>query len=1524
MADRGQMENEGDENSTYLPTEIRDWSKHHVKHWALNMACVEGECADILLQQNINGPSLLLLEKSDLLEVGVTLGPAKLIIHKRDELLKLKKEQLINPTSNQSGRPCKPYPFHRHHDACRYKVNSVLDVTESGASDYIEPCHEYKGYINTSEATAENKMKKFTDEVIRFAAACMNSRTNGTIHFGVGDKPEFIHGQVLGVSVQDKEAYVTALPQAIEGHFEHKHIPAAKMCIKPPRFVEVLNPDMTSTEKFVIEVDIVPESEICKENIYHIFSLDTRKSKKKVKSKETEKEEMKRLFIRDHSSSRDLLAPTTFAKPLEEYNRFLDSVSQLSLLRKQAEEKHLRVVKSSVQGSRLSEMITGGSQSLDKSNYERYVIVTNKSHLVQLESLEFLLELNPTAVLDFDPETTKSGLKKHFEDKSTINVHLPVKYKITEAVEDIACKLKLTRNISWILCNGGIEREMPSEVDDWLIEKGASVRDVISFLCRKDVLPHTRFLVVFLLLSTVSEKMDPLLETFSIFWQELRGTEQILCICENEDAFTCWKDLIETRYGLDIKKRSIYELSFAEVNGTILSLLSDNRKSSRFLPCGGGSKVMLKKKVETSLDTLNVLCVNQCEGGNEDKSLIEETFYKGGKVSWWNFYFSEQPGSMPFIKRDKFDFIVDTILPLLNSLRKACVSFNLFHLTGCGGTTLGMHVLWTLKDKYRCAVLKDRTADHAVVAEQVVNLLMYETTEQSSRIPVLLMLDDFEEMEDTYDLQMLIEKECVKRKIGSKSPQVILLNCMMTEFWEKAESTEDAVFIGNNLSEMEQRQFEKKLEEIEKTYKNADTFYAFMIMKKNFAPEYIQGVARNTLKSFSIRHKQAQLIAVLALLNVYCKGATLSVSLCEEFLDLQAKPHCGSSDVKAGFGKFSTLVTCCTEEGTVVFEAVRMIHSSMAEHCLRELTSTYSVTKAEITDLLLTTEKFYECIQGRDKLKKDVHTMLVKRQHLVKGEDSQFSPLIQDISKETPGVEENVLFNAAKRFEKDAIIFQLLARYQYLKKRDFREAKDWAKNAKELSKDNSYIYDTSAQVIKHELKSEIQSDKEDLIKPEKLKDYLRMAQSATESFRETQVIAKKEATLRIQNKRDNSPYNTAGCLGEIQVAVIIIEILEKIPVFSSGNVRHDILSEVLSGRTTIQKVKMNDSKVSKHASYYHILQEFDELLHSLRYNMKKHFDFLDNFHVNLSHRFTLKDSREERTQQELFRCFQRYSELFCKMDSTELMKNKNLSIKLQIHKGRQFLEMKKADTHSGILNCLSNGTPADIMVEVVRKYAFILSHTPESDRSVRDKVNLIYANVVLSCVKPESQHLRPYKLLIDLLCKVLQGQIPYGESLALYFIAVAMMWPTEIVMSQPVESQKVAIYVSQMRTSFWNEMKSVFNGKSPVVHFFLGKKQGYAHLVHLREIERCVSSKENFASLWQNGKIWKHERVKELLCRVTGEVQRKYILVDTRNVGSKIELIPMNKSQLCGKLEGAKVSFVIGFSMKGPLAFDIY
>lgn len=1537
MAEPDQNKN----NNLDPSSDMEHWNKDQVREWALTLEGVDDKAAETLFEQDITGPSLLLLEIKDLTQIGVTFGPAKVIIHARDEIFKLKNEQ---PESlcNRPGRTCKPYPFNRSHDTYRYVEGDILGLSESGASNLIEPCHEYKAFTNTTE---ETKMTKFTFEVIRFAAACMNSRTNGTIHFGIGDVPNFTHGQVLGVVVErDREVYDRTLRTAINQCFEWKHKDTAQICIKPPRFVGVLNKNMTTSEKFVIEVDIVPDSSLCRDNIYH--TTDCNIKKKKSKAKEASETEQTQFFIREGGSSRNLLAPTTNAKPMYEYTKFVSSVPQLSQLRRQSEEEHLRMVKSHQQGSKLCQMITGGTGSLDKSFYERYIIVTNKSHAVQLDSVEFLVELNPVAVLDFDPQSFKNGLCECFEKKSPVTVHSPHKYEITELVVDIANKLQLTRSTSWVFCNGGTGDEQPSEINHWLMDKGASIRNVISFLCRKDILRNKKFLVIFLLLSRVNDKMDPLVETFCTFYQELKGTEQILCICDNENAFTSWKNLIDARCGVDISNRCIYELSFSEVNGTILSLLSENRRNSRFLPGAGGSRVALEKKVERQLITLDVLCVNQCEGGNEDQVSIEQNFYRGGPVSWWNFYFSEQPGSLPFIKRDKFVYIVDTLIPDLCSLRKACVLFNLFHLPGCGGTTLAKHILWTLREKFRCTVLIDNDGDLDTVAEHVVTLLVCGCTEQEPPVPVLVMVDDFEDMDKVFSLQQLIEKQCLKSNIQSRSPLVILLNCMRSEYNSgPSEPTEDSVFVGNNLTDDEQKQFDQKHVEMDKSYTTAktETFYGFMIMKKNFNPDYFQSVVQHTLKRFDMEQKHAQLMAVLVLMSVYCKHAGMSVSLCEKYLSLQPKPYYGDSEVEEGFEQFSTLIWSCDMRAKVVFKGIRMIHSQIAQYCLKELNLKHKLSKAEITNFLLTTDMFYDCTQGKDKLIQDVHYILVKRYSLEQESKSQpsvlasstrqkpgscleqdstlpgdnedrksesrFSPLIQDIERETPGFGEGVLIHASCRFQKDAVIAQLLARYYYLKKKDFDEAKRWAKTSKSFSPCNSYISDTSAQVKKHELKYAIANEKQHPIDPEALQRLLKLAKCAVDAFRETQHLAINESMQRLQSRRDYRPLNHSGFLGEIQVCVYIIEVLEKIP----GKISHDILHSVRSGRVNLDQMKECDPE---YLNYIAVIQEFAQMLYNLKFMMKSNFDFFDKFNVNLRSRFGMKESRDPILQSELSRCFRKYAQVFCQTESEHLL-NKSMSRMLKLHKARQLTEMEKVDTYSGILNCLSKNIKPEVLVEITSAYKLIYN---SDDCSPVEKINYIYINVMLSCINLKLIE-EPFPRLVTLLRRCLEHPTS-GANLPLYFIAVLLLWP-QLHFSH-AESDQLRGYISHMKTAFHTEMKQVYNGKKAHVHFFLGKKRGYAGIVHLGEIKRCINSgNELFDSKWENGVIWKNPKVQELLCRVTGQVHSGNILAPTGIPNRNVEVTPLFPSQLRGYQEDSTVSFFIGFSMQGPLAIDI-
>ncbi|XP_055086731.1 sterile alpha motif domain-containing protein 9-like [Periophthalmus magnuspinnatus] len=716
-------------------SDMEAWSRHQVREWALNLGGVDQNSVDILFNQDITGPSLKHLDTTDLTQMGVKFGPAKLIIVAKNEIVKAKAKQ------------CTPYPFGKYAAAHWYIEGDILIVAESGASDLIEPCHEFKAFINTT------KMDKFVDEVIRFGASCMNSHTNGTIHFGIMDQP---HGKIQGVLVdsKEKEHYDQKLRFAISKRFAYKHKDVAQQCIKPPRFVEVLNRNLTTTGKFVIEVDIVPYNTICKSKVFHTYNAITKE---------------KQLFMREGGSS-----------------------NILSERRKQLEEKQLCLVRRHMQGSKLCQMITGGTGSLDRSYYTHYIIVTSNSHPTRLDSMRFLIHLRPAIVFDFGHKSAQNRLYKHIQKYSKV-IALPEQCTSTMLAKNISLHV-----IRWLFHSGKFRQ---SSIQVWF-RKCIAFQTVNPFY-QKDVF-NNKCLVVFLILSEV-DQMDPLVETFCTFYQQLKGKEQILCICENENAFTLWKNLIDARCGVDISNRCIYELSFAEVNGTILSLRSKNRWKSRFLPGAGGGRVLLEKKVEHQLTTLDVVCVNQCEGGNEDQVSIEQNFYREGDVSWWNFYFSEQPGSMPFIKRDKFVYIVDTLIPDLCSLRKACVLLNLLHVPGCGGTTLAKHTLWTLREKFRSAVLIDNDADPVTVAEHVVTLLQCGCKEQEPPVPVLLMIDDFKDMTKVFNLQQLIERQCLSSRVQSRSPQVILLNCMRSEHISgPTDPTEDTVFIEQSIFEDQQ------------------------------------------------------------------------------------------------------------------------------------------------------------------------------------------------------------------------------------------------------------------------------------------------------------------------------------------------------------------------------------------------------------------------------------------------------------------------------------------------------------------------------------------------------------------------------------------------------------------------------------------------------------------------------------------------------------------------------------------------
>ncbi|XP_010343634.3 sterile alpha motif domain-containing protein 9-like [Saimiri boliviensis] len=1571
-----------------LPEMIKDWTKEHVKKWVTEDLKIDEKYGQILLNEEVTGLVLQELTEKDLIEMGLPRGPALLIKrsysklnnmspesdnhdpgqlnhsessktehHKKPKQTKKKeknsmsssidydpgkirdikeqesilmKENVFDEVVNAKDKKkdklkpeqltCMPYPFDQFHDSQRYIEHYTLQP-ETGPLNLIDPIHEFKALTDTERATEEDIKMKFSNEVFRFASACMNSRTNGTIHFGVKDKP---HGEIVGVNITSKDVFIDHFNLMIKKYFEESEINEAKKCIREPRFVEVLLQNNTPCDRFVIEVDIIPKHSVCKDKYFYI-------QMQSCTDKIWKQNQNPSLFVREGASSRDILANPN--KRDVDFKAFLQKLESLVASRKEAEEEHrMKAMKKESEGLKLVKLLIGNRDSLDNSYYDWYILVINKCHPNQIKHLDFLKEIKWFAVLEFDPESRIKGVVKAYNESRVANLHFPNQYedKTTNMREKISA-LNLYQQPSWIFCNGRSdlksETYKPLEPHLWQRERASEVRKLILFLTDENIMTRGKFLVVFLLLSTVESPVDPLIETFWAFYQALKGMENMLCISVSSHIYQRWKDLLQTRMNIEdeLTNHSISTLNIELVNSTILKLKSVTQSSRRFLPAHGSSSVILEKKEEDVLTALEILCENECRDTDieKDESKFlefrkskEEHFYRGGKVSWWNFYFSSENYSSDFVKRDSYEDLKDLIQCLAESPKPIFAKIiNLYHHPGCGGTTLAMHVLWDLKKKFRCAVLKNKTTDFAEIGEQVTNLVTYKAKSH----PVLLLVDDFEEQENVYILQNVIHSNLAEKDLRYENTLVIILNCMRSRNLDESAKSADSIALNYQLSSKERRAFGAKLKEIEKQHKNCENFYSFMIMKSNFDETYIENVVRNILKGQDVDSKEVQLISFLALLNSYVTDSTISVSQCEIFLGIiYTSTPWEPESLEDKMGTYSTLLikTEVSEYGR--YTGVRIIHPLIAVYCLKELERSYHLDKCQIALKILEENLFYDSGIGRDKFQHDVQTLLVTRQRREYGDetDTLFSPLMEALQNKDI---EKVLSAGSRRFPQNAFICQALARHFYIKEKDFNTALDWACQAKMKAPKNSYISDTLGQVYKSEIKWWLDENKNCRnITVNDLTHLLEAAEKASRAFKESQQQTdskncETETWSPQKSQRRYDMYNTACFLGEIEVGLYTIQILQLTPFFHKENeLSKNLMVQFLSGKWTIPPDPKNE--------YYLALSKFTSHLKHLQLDLKRCFDFFIDYMVLLKMRYAQKEIVEVMLSKKVSRCFRKYTELFCHLDSDVLHKGSQL---LQEENCRKKLEALRADRFAGLLEYLNPKykDAANIMEIIVNEYALLL-HQNSKKCMTNEKQNSILANIILSCLKPNSKSIQPLNMLKKQLREVLQFVGLSHQYPNPYFLACLLFWPENQELDQ--DSKLIEKYVSSLNRSFRGQYKRMCRSKQASTLFYLGKRKGLNSIVRKAEIEQYFDKVQNTNSLWQSGDVWKKHEVKDLLRRLIGQAEGKLVSIEYGTEEKiKIPVISVYSGPLRRGRNIERVSFYLGFSIEGPLAYDI-
>lgn len=1424
---------------------------------------------------------------------------------------------------------CQIRPFDKSNSNIFYKENDILPPV-AGPSNLLEPVHEYQLLPNSNEASEREILYEFTKEVFSFSASCMNSRTNGTIHFGVNNQPGQGHGEVFGHKITSFSKYIEAFESCLSEYFEEQYVNAARMCIRPPNFIQVQAQNGTTSEKWVIEIDVVPTYLETQENIFYtLLGIASNEEKQQCKTE--------CLFVREGPRSVNILADTDPRILQEKMKSLTDKVQRWASARKTAEENELLQEQplQGHQGQRLKQLITRGRESFENSI--QVIVVTDKCHSNDLEHLDFLKEIKLFAVLDFDPESDMNGTCSFYRMDHVANLHYPCMYTNQDSVTAIIGKLNLFKQTSWIFCNGRVNEEdetnKPLTPNEWLKKRSADINNMISLLFKPDLISKDRLLVVFILHSAVTDISNPILETFCAIYRTLEGVDNMLCICKNDTIFNYWKTLIDSRCKEDITNKCIYDLSLNEISSTIKNLKEPQTQSSRrFLPSTGSSSVLLEKKDEELMTVLDILCENECENTEietadafkEFKMKIEEDFYRGGQVSWWNFYLSEKKHSPPFIKRNKYDELHDLITPV-RGYTSPCIMINLFHHPGCGGTTLAKHVLWNLRRKFRCAVVKNNMATNKEIATQVMKLLTYGKEDQSGYTPVLLLVDNWEDVED---LKWCI-LTCDRKRHNSLI--VIILNCERTQFpVESSRMSRIAnIFLTNKLSIQEQNLFSEKLQQLKEYHTKPETFYAFMIMTNNFSESYITSLVSNIIKDLDISTQQGKLFSFLSLLNTYVNGSYISLSLCEELVGMRNVVF-KQETLDDKMYPCSTLMITFTVEEHGTYQAVRFLHQTIAKECLKFLTSTNKSSLTEITINVLYSDKLYKSCMGKDFLVQNIQSMLITRQRKEDGDDKTtlFSPLIEDIDKEK-GHEKvkEVLERSISRFERSATMPQALARYFCLQEKDYQSALNWALDAQRKNS-NSYIADTVGQVYKSHLKKEIENS--EYLTPEVLEKCLTLGYKAVNAFKESQELAKNDQKEQVGQfdvhiKKRAKSYNTSGYVGETEVMMTILDVIKDLPLFAaSGRHRRDQMLQFLRGHYPVSKLGDHGNETIN--QFVAVMADHEKFLISLKQRLKDIFSFFENYFQYLKPRSQERETTDERTKRKISEYFKKYIEVFASSDeekNSEEASKPQLSLHQKIEDQRHNLEIKRADSFAGLLQCLTDKCGAE-MEHILKKWQFIFENSPY--RNVKYRVNFILANIVLHCIKPSSKLVKKYEELVYLLNDELQMEGTHSKLTEMYYLSMLLMWPTQKQCTLPTY-RNISLYITSAKKSFHQRFSHMFPARSAIAHFFLGKSDGLKQIVSKVKLDQMISCSSQSQSfdlhhLWQSGKAWSHPQVQRKLQRVIGKSENGDIYV---NYGGNLKMLvrPVYLGDIRSGYSREDVSFYLGFTMEGPVAYDI-
>ncbi|WAR16524.1 SAMD9-like protein [Mya arenaria] len=553
----------------------------------------------------------------------------------------------------------------------------------------LVPIHEFRSMMNASKHSIAR-------EVLRFMAACMNSRKNGTIHFGIkdnGDGCGTIEG-VPSISFNTKDLDVLIARYITDTFCPYSQ--NALQCLRPTQAIS-----MMESENIVLEVDVIPSSFHCPNEIfpicfppkgpactvYFIYDLKPRcnlvtidgSKIKSVQGQYAERYEGRRTL------EKGILVENNKDKMLE---RTL-AVALTGTGTKYVTDEYVPII------------VTGKIGRHDESDLRKHLKMD-----LAFTSSRFIIDLDSSSKLRTDIE----------KDTLIFNVKTAEDFMQTDRPE-------LTNEPTWLYCNGYDENNVGAmNVKEWAGRRLPGIKRALNMI--RDNIPEGRALVLFMVYQQPT-KVDPLFELVrDMMMSSFRGECVVVSSTENniKDIKNEMSHLVDDPYFEDQFHTG---LPWESISSVINSVFRPNPNVVCKLPCSSGGhfvEMTTKERSTMKLTDIEILSGEECQieydkmskaerNGHEQE--VQKQYYKWSGVSWWNFFYDNQVG-----KRKDFDSHKEDMYDKLMSKKgEDLVEIHeIEHHPGAGGSTLGRHLLWRFsqfngvpKNAFRCCVVKNIT-----------------------------------------------------------------------------------------------------------------------------------------------------------------------------------------------------------------------------------------------------------------------------------------------------------------------------------------------------------------------------------------------------------------------------------------------------------------------------------------------------------------------------------------------------------------------------------------------------------------------------------------------------------------------------------------------------------------------------------------------------------------------------------------------------------------------------------------------